>query len=214
MTVTIHGSVLSPYVRKVHVVLREKGIDFNINPITPFFPPDNFAELNPLKKIPIFEEDGFILPDSSVISAYLDRQYPVPKLFPSPATEYATTLWLQEYADNAVIQCTTMHIFLQKIVYPKFLGKQTDQAIVDKAINEELPEVCRYLENKLQGKKYFVADQFTLADISVASAFQNLYLSGFEIDANQYPHLADHLANCWQRDSFTEQAKLEQQALT
>ena len=50
--VQVIGSYVSPYVRKVLVVCHLKGIDYEIDPIVPFFGDDRFARLSPLRRIP------------------------------------------------------------------------------------------------------------------------------------------------------------------
>ena len=47
MTVTVIGSYLSPYVRKVLVCLELKGIQYEIDPIVPFYGNDEFTRLIP-----------------------------------------------------------------------------------------------------------------------------------------------------------------------
>ena len=78
----IHGVNLSPFVRKTRVALAEKGIDCENVPVLPGGAGDpGWRALSPLGKIPVFEEDdGFSVPDSSVIIAYLERTTPTPPL--------------------------------------------------------------------------------------------------------------------------------------
>ena len=51
--ILIIGSFISPYVRKVLACLNLKGLDYTIDPITPFFGNDEFARLSPLRRIPV-----------------------------------------------------------------------------------------------------------------------------------------------------------------
>jgi glutathione S-transferase len=63
----IIGSFVSPYVRKVLVALEIKGIDYEVDPITPFFGNDEFERLSPLRRIPVLIDGDLTLSDSSVI---------------------------------------------------------------------------------------------------------------------------------------------------
>ena len=65
----IVGSYVSPYVRKVLACLALKGLDYEIDPITPFYGNDEFERLSPLRRIPVLIDDGLALCDSSVICA-------------------------------------------------------------------------------------------------------------------------------------------------
>ena len=83
------GSYLSPYVRKVLVVLHEKGIPYEIDPIVPFFGDDRFSELSPVRRIPVWIDDRVTLCDSTVICEYLDDRHPEPALRPRDAADRA-----------------------------------------------------------------------------------------------------------------------------
>ena len=51
----IYGMKGSPFVRKVQVVLAEKGVPFDFEMASPFPPPDWFIEMNPAKRIPVLK---------------------------------------------------------------------------------------------------------------------------------------------------------------
>ena len=81
----IIGSFVSPYVRKVLVCLELKGLDYEVDPITPFFGNDEFERLSPLRRIPVMIDGDLVLTDSTVICEYLDETYPEPPLLPEGA---------------------------------------------------------------------------------------------------------------------------------
>ncbi len=76
------GSFVSPYVRKVLVCLELKGLDYQVDPITPFYGNDEFERLSPLRRIPVLIDGDVELCDSTVICAYLEDAYPDPPLLP------------------------------------------------------------------------------------------------------------------------------------
>ena len=77
------GSPGSPYVRKVRIVLIEKGIPFAFQRIDLLDPASGLSEANPLGKIPaLIRDNGKALYDSSVIVDYLDALVPAPRLIP------------------------------------------------------------------------------------------------------------------------------------
>ena len=80
--VRIVGSYVSPYVRKVLVVLDLKGVPYEIDPIIPFMGNDEFSQLSPIRRIPVLVDDQVTLSDSTVICEYLDDRYPTPPLRP------------------------------------------------------------------------------------------------------------------------------------
>ena len=61
----IIGSFVSPYVRKVLACLELKGLDYRVDPITPFYGNDEFERLSPLRRIPVLIDGDLVLCDSA-----------------------------------------------------------------------------------------------------------------------------------------------------
>lgn len=200
--ITLHGSPASPFVRKVRVVLAEKQLAYTLDPVMPFGPNPEFRKLSPLGKIPALTDDGKSLPDSSVICAYLERKYPEHPIYPADAWEYGRALWFEEFADSALVSVTGPKIFFQKVVNPMFFNRPTDEEMVEKALNEELPPLLDYLEGELGGGDAFVGGRFSFADVAVATQFVNFQHAGYAIDAKRWPKLAAHVAKTLARPSF------------
>ena len=78
--VILYGINLSTFTRKVRLALAEKGVDYRLE-IAPMGSP-RVRALHPLGKIPVLEDAGIVIPDSSVIIAYLERAYPAKPLYP------------------------------------------------------------------------------------------------------------------------------------
>src|SRR5580658_11170157 len=111
--VQIIGSYLSPYVRKVLVVLDLKGIEYEIDPIIPFFGNDSFSHISPVRRIPVLIDDQVTLADSSVICQYLEDRYPERKLYPADIAERGRARWLEEYADSRMGEVFIWGLFNQ-----------------------------------------------------------------------------------------------------
>ncbi|MNJ64433.1 Stringent starvation protein A [compost metagenome] len=75
MTLTVYGAPLSPFVRKVRLCLLEKALDYQLEMVMPFNPPDWYLQLNPLGRIPALRDGDLTLADSSVICQYLEDAY-------------------------------------------------------------------------------------------------------------------------------------------
>jgi glutathione S-transferase len=201
---TVYGVALSPFVRKVRVAMAEKGITYDLDPVIPVNVSPEFRKISPLGKVPAFRDGEITLADSSVIVAYLERTHPTPPpLFPSDPYEYARALWFEEYADSGLVAVIGPKIFFQKIVGPRFFDQKADEAVIQKAVQEELPPMFDYLESQLApGTRTLVGGQFTVGDIGVASQFVNLFHAGFGVDAKRWPKLATYLAAIHERPSF------------
>ena len=186
---TIIGSYVSPYVRKVLACMNLKEVGYQVDPITPFFGNDEFRRLSPLCRIPVLIDGDFSISDSSVICAYLDEAYPGHPLFPVEAKDRARARWLEEYADTRLGELLIWSLFYQRVVRPLVWGEPADEQRVSKALEEGIPAALDYLEGQLPAEGYLFEDIGT-ADIALASFFRNAAYAGFSVDAGRWPRTA------------------------
>jgi glutathione S-transferase len=186
---TIIGSFVSPYVRKVLACMNLKGLAYEVDPITPFYGNDEFRRLSPLCRIPVLVEGDFTISDSSVICAYLDERYPGRSLFPADARDRARARWFEEFADSRLGDAFIWGLFYQKVVHPLVWGEPGDQRRIDKSLNEDIPAALDYLEGELPAAG-FLFGEIGVADISIASFFRNGAYAGFSVDASRWPWTA------------------------
>ena len=78
MSLILYGAPLSPFVRKVDAILREKGAEFELESVNIMPMPDWFKEISPARRIPVLRDlsvgkEGPVgtIPDSSAICAYV-----------------------------------------------------------------------------------------------------------------------------------------------
>jgi glutathione S-transferase len=185
----IIGSFVSPYVRKVLACVNLKGLDYEIDPITPFFGDDEFERLSPLRRIPILVDGDFSVSDSSVICAYLDEAYLGHPLFPADPKDRARARWLEEFADTRLGDLFIWALFYQKVVRPVVWGEPTDEQRVARALNEDIPRALDYLEAELPAEGFLFGD-IGAADVSIGSFFRNGAYAGFQTDAVRWPRTA------------------------
>ena len=188
----LHGANISPYVRKVRVVLAYKGIEYNNTQQSPFGAPKEFVAKSPLSKIPCWEEGELVLPDSSVIVSYLEYRYPDRPLLPVQAGPRARALWFQEYAATK-LRDTVADVFFQRIIRPTALNQETDAQRVAYLLEFALPEVFDYLTGCLGGDEFMVGGAFSIADIALASPFVNFALAGGVVDIDRWPEFASYI---------------------
>lgn len=72
-----------PYCARVRIALAEKGIEPERVEIDLGDRPAFLYELNPSGRVPVLDDDGFVLPESDVIMAYLEERVPGPALLPA-----------------------------------------------------------------------------------------------------------------------------------
>lgn len=205
MTLTVYGGSLSPFVRKVRVVLAEKGIAYEHQQINPFAPPDWFLDISPLKRIPVLRDSEVpepnTLPDSSVICDYLENKYPEPPLYPKEPFSRARALWFEEYADTQMMQSIGPGLFFERIV-KKLIGGECDESIVVATLSEKLPGIFDYLESNVRGHEFLVGNAFSIADIAVACMLVNFEHARERLDRTRWPELARYSAAMHARPSF------------
>jgi glutathione S-transferase len=186
----IVGSYVSPYVRKVLACLALKGLDYEIDPITPFYGGEGFDRLSPLRRIPVLVDGDLTLCDSSVICAYLDEAWPEPPLLPADPKDRARARWLEEYADTRLGDVFIWGLFYPKFVHPIVWGEPGDQARVERTLAEDVPRELDYLEGLLPAEGWLFGGRIGLAEIAVASFFRNAFHIGFAVDAARWPRTA------------------------
>lgn len=86
---TLYDAPRCPYCARVRIVLAEKDIPHETLVIDLANRPAWLYEKNPSGKVPVVEEDGWVLPESSVIAEYLEERYPEPALLPADPGERA-----------------------------------------------------------------------------------------------------------------------------
>lgn len=204
----IIGSYVSPYVRKVLVCMELKGLDYEVDPITPFFGNDEFRRLSPLCRIPVLIGDGLVLTDSTVICEYLDEQFPDPPLLPREPKERAKARWLEEFADTRLGDVFIWGLFYPKMVHPRVWNEPGDQARIDKTLSTDLPDALDYLEEQLPQHGYLFGD-IGLADIAIASFFRNGSYAGFIPDDGRWPKTARLVGQVLHHPAFQRLHQLE-----
>jgi len=86
---TLYSADRCPFAARVRIALAEKGLQYDLVEIDLDDRPAWMYDKNPLGKVPVLEEDGFVLPESLVINEYLEERYPDPPLWPADAAERA-----------------------------------------------------------------------------------------------------------------------------
>jgi glutathione S-transferase len=200
MSYKLTGITLSPWVKRVRVLLHEKGVDCELDP---YFPAGNptpeFLAKSPLGKVPLFEHDGLAIADSLAICAYIEKRHPQPVFFPEDAARLAHALWLGQYADSFFTNAEGP-VFVNRALAPKF-GRPVDEAKLAEA-EALLPTYLAYLESQLAAGPFFGGDAPDIGDVTIACVMIGLKHAGRLPEAATYPKLADVLARMHARPSF------------
>jgi glutathione S-transferase len=100
MGIILYGAPLSPFVRKADVLLREKGVEFELESVNIMPMPDWFVEISPARRIPVLRDTDIgkedplgTIPDSSAICAYIEKKFPEPNRYPTDPYEHGRAVW-------------------------------------------------------------------------------------------------------------------------
>lgn len=204
----LYGSTMSPFVRKVAAYAAEKGLEVELRPTGfPNATPE-FLAASPFRKMPALVDGDFHLSDSSAIIHYLEAKHPEPALIPADPRERGRVIWFDEFADTLLFACGAK-IFFNKIVAPRFLGREGDLAAAEAAERDELPPLLDYLEGVIPDDGYLVGGRLTLADIAVAGPFANFGHCDVAIDTAHYPKVTAYVARILARPSFADHVERE-----
>jgi glutathione S-transferase len=97
---TLYDAARCPYCARVRIVLAEKDVEFETVEIDLTDRPAWLYEKNATGRVPVLEEDGWVLPESSVIMEFLDERYPEPALLPAdPPDRALSRVWIFRHSD-------------------------------------------------------------------------------------------------------------------
>ena len=199
----LYGHRGSPFVRKAIVVLEEKGLRYESVELTsvPGRKSPELLELHPLGKIPVLRDGDVVVPDSSVVCAYLEKKHPRPALYPDEPADLARALFLEEYSDTRLFEVLSGILF-ERVVKPNVMGQPPDEARVEQLFQKELPPVLDYLESQLRDGATTLLPRFSVADAAIGGQLATLTLSGLAIDARRWPRGARYHEALRSRPSF------------
>jgi glutathione S-transferase len=197
----LYGSTMSPFVRKVAAYAAEKGLELELQPTGfPNHTPE-FTAASPFKKMPALVDGDYKLADSSAIIHYLEAKYPEPELIPADPRERGRVIWFDEFADTILFACGAK-IFFNRVVAPRFLGRDGDLDAAEAAERDELPPLLDYLEGVILDSGFLVGDRLTLADLAVANPFANFGHCKVAVDPARYPRVSDYVTKMLARPSL------------
>lgn len=206
----IYGLPISIHVRKVILAARLKGIPFTLDvviPAMPGNPPANWREISPTGLIPVIEDDGFRLGDSTAIVGYLDRKVPEPAVLPAGGRAFGEALFLDAWAGGVLFRDVVNPILRNQVVRPKFYNQPGDEGEIEAAL-AKAAEAFAYLEGRAS-EDFLVGDSLTIADLAVVSNLIVFHYLGRRIDP-RFPRLETYFRRSLDRspirETFAEEA--------
>ena len=160
---------LSPFCRKIRVVLAEKGLDFIMKVEKVWERRPEFLALNPAAEVPVLvEPDGTVLADSGAIAEFLDEVYREKLLLGLNPLDRAEARRLSAWFDGKMNAEVTESLLNEKIM-KRFLGFGTPDSAVLRAAKANLGYHLEYISYLAERRRWLAGDHFSLADISAAA---------------------------------------------
>jgi len=198
------GSLTSPYVRKVRIVMAEKKLDYRLELEDVWSADTRIMASNPLGKVPcLVMEGGEAVFDSRVIVEYVDTLSPVSRLIPASGRERAEVRTWEALADGLLDAAIAARL---ERTWPGRTDAQRSTAWVDRHL-AKIHAALKAMSLGLGEKAWCSGIHFSLADIAVGVAVGYLDFRFPQIDwRDPYPNLARLHEKLAQRQSFIDTA--------
>jgi glutathione S-transferase len=199
------GSVTSPYVRKVRVVMAEKKLDYSFELDNVWGADTKVLQSNPLGKVPcLLMEDGSAMYDSRVIAEYLDTLTPVCKLLPPNGRDRADVKVWEALADGVLDAAVLVR--LERTLRPR---EQQSEAWIERQMGKVMAGI-HVMAGDLGEQAFCMGNHYTLADVAVGCCLGWLSFRFPEIAwRNEYPNLARLSDKLSERQSFKDTVPFE-----
>lgn len=160
---------LSPFCRKVRIVLAEKKLDFELRLEPVWDQRSEFLALNPAGDLPVLmESDGTVLADSAAITEYLEETVPEPALLPGTPLDRAETRRLVAWFDIKFDGEVTGNLVGQKVMSRLLRRGHPDSGAI-RAGHANVRAHLDYISFLMERRNWLAGDRLTLADICAAA---------------------------------------------
>ncbi len=166
---TLYHLWLSPFCRKVRIVLAEKKLEVEMRVEPVWERRQQFLALNPAGKVPVLvEPEGTVLSDSMAITEFLEEVYPEPPLIGGTPEERAEIRRLVAWFDHKFNAEVTANLVGEKIMN-RFLGLGEPDSRAIRAGHANIRTHLEYIAFLIQRRNWLAGDHMTLADIAAAA---------------------------------------------
>ena len=176
-----------PYCHLTRIVLAEKDIIFEAIDVDLSKPPEDLSELNPYNTVPTLIDRDLVLYDSRVIVEYLDERFPHPPLMPvDPVSRAKTRLALHR------VEKDWFPLMNDILNNPEKTAAKARKILSESIISSN--ELFKYMP-------YFLSDDFTIIDATIAPLIWRLPVLGIDLPS-EAKSVLDYAARIFERESF------------
>ena len=184
---TLFSDPRCPQSHRARIVLAEKDITVDVVHIDPNNKPEDLLDVNPYNSVPTLIDRELVLYDARVIMEYLDERFPHPPLMPvDPVSRSKSRLAL-------------FHI--EKDWYAPLVDVCSDRPDVVDDAKKNLQESLLTAIELFKAKPYFLSDEFSLVDCSIAPILWRLPKFGIKLGGSAKP-IMEYAERVFDRPSF------------
>lgn len=197
----LYHQTLSPFSRKVRIVLAEKNLDFTMKLEKVWERRPEFLALNPAGEVPVLiEPDGTVIAGTEAVVEYLDEAYRERILIGINPTDRAEVRRLNAWFDVKMNREVTDNLLGEKMMNRLHRrGQPNSQAI--RAGHGNLPHHLDYIAYLVERRRWLAGDNFSLADIAAAAHLSSLDYIG-DVPWDQHEPAKEWYARIKSRPSF------------
>ncbi len=198
---TLYHLWLSPFSRKVRLVLAEKNLDFRMEVEQTWERRHEFLALNPTGEVPVLvEPDNTVLADSMAICEYLEEQTPEPNLIGKRPYDRAEVRRLVAWFDQKFNSEVTDKLVNEKVM-KRFLGLGEPDSREIRAAQANIHTHLDYIAFLTDRRFWLAGEQMTLADITAAAHISSVDYLG-DVPWADYKSAKNWYARIKSRPSF------------
>lgn len=188
---TLYSSPTCMYSHRTRLVLAEKGINIDVVSVDGDSLPEDLLDINPYHSVPTLVDRDLVLYDSRVIVEYLDERFPHPPLMPVDPVSRA--------------QFRLALFRIEKDWYPvaEQILRATDRKQATQA-RKILQESLVSSADVFAAKRFFLSDEFSLVDASIAPLLWRLPAFGIELSGGGSQPVRKYMDHIFARRSFRE----------
>jgi glutathione S-transferase len=182
---TLYDNPFSPFTRKIRMVLRLKGLEFDSIDALATSEHDRLAEVNPRAEVPVLVDGDVTVRNSSDIVAYLEDRFPTPAVFPSAPELRAVARNWQRVADtafDAIIHDISIW------TWPTHQRSDPPPTGLLEAGRSDLYKLLDELEGAL-GFSGFLCGDLSIADLALFPHVSSLKPLGVLLEQQRFPKL-------------------------
>jgi len=159
---------LSPFSRKIRLILAEKKLDFELVEEKYWERRREFIAMNPASQVPVLFENDKYIADSIAVSEYLDEEYTKIRLIGDSIEKRYEVRRIANWFNNKFYYEVSKYIVDERVI--KFLnnsGEPNSNAL--RAAKSNIKYHLDYIEFLVSNRKWLAGEEFSLADITAAA---------------------------------------------